>query len=106
MALQSSGQIRFSEIEAEFGPNSERSLGNYRISQNVGDMSSLPLDQGIPQGNSQILFSQFRGKRLNLVVHYSGSNSTGGKNARQKYNNNSILRLIPGKFYELLLINK
>ena len=45
MALQGSGAIKFSEIESEFGSNGERSLGSYRVSQDIGGLSSLPLDQ-------------------------------------------------------------
>ena len=48
MALQGSGQISFSQIENEFGQNGERSLGDYRTSQSVGELSNLPLDTGIP----------------------------------------------------------
>jgi len=67
MALQSSGQIKFSEIEAEFGSNGGRTLGNYRISQTVGQLTNLPLDSGIPQ-SGQIKFSDFLGKELNIIV--------------------------------------
>ena len=42
MALQSSGQISFSQIENEFGQNGERSIGDYRTSQNVGELTNLP----------------------------------------------------------------
>ena len=44
MALRSTGQLKFSEIEAEFGANGGRTLGNYRISQTVGQLTNLPLD--------------------------------------------------------------
>ena len=47
MAIKSSGNsLAFSEIEAEFGQNG-RSLGGYRLTQNVGSLSNLP-DSGIP----------------------------------------------------------
>ena len=49
MAIKGSGSsLSFSEIEAEFGANGSRSLGAYRTSQNVGSLSNLPLDPGIP----------------------------------------------------------
>ena len=43
MALQGSGQISFSQIENEFGQNGERSLGDYRTSQSVGELSNCLL---------------------------------------------------------------
>ena len=49
MSIKSSGNsLAFSEIEAEFGQNGGRSLGGYRLTQNVGSLSNLPLDSGIP----------------------------------------------------------
>ena len=78
MALSSSGSLSFSQIESEFGSNTGRKLGNYRISQTVGQLSNLPLDTGIPQTGT-IKFSDFRGKELNIVVDCF-SNSPGGSN--------------------------
>ena len=49
MAIKGSGSsLSFTEIEAEFGQNGSRSLGAYRLTQNVGSLSNLPLDSGIP----------------------------------------------------------
>ena len=49
----SSGQnISFSDIENEFGQNNGRDLGEYRVSQTVGEMDNLPLDDGIPQSGT------------------------------------------------------
>ena len=48
MSIQPSGKLKFSEIENEFGRNSKRSLGEYRIKQTVGEMENLPLDENIP----------------------------------------------------------
>ena len=56
MTLQSSGQIKFSEIAAEFGNPTSNKFGNYRVSQNIGTLTNLPLDVGIPQ-SGQIKFS-------------------------------------------------
>ena len=48
MALQGSGQISFQNIEDEFGQNGSRSIGAYRLTQNVGTINNIPLDAGIP----------------------------------------------------------
>ena len=43
MAVKASGSpLSFSEIETEFGQNSDRDLGEYRVSQTVGGLSSQP----------------------------------------------------------------
>ena len=65
MALQASGgnppqnSIKFSQIEDEFGQNSERSLGDYRMNNlNIGALTEVSLDRdgcGI-NANSNILF--------------------------------------------------
>ena len=67
MALQASGQIKYSEIIAEFGTPNNGGLGEYRLSENVGSLSNLPLDTGVPQ-SGLIQFSDFYSKRLNQVV--------------------------------------
>ena len=68
--------LSYTEIAAEFGNPTGNKLGNYRVSQSFGALSGLPLDTGIPQGNSPIKFSQFYGKRANIVVDlYSGSHN-------------------------------
>ena len=70
MAIKGSGSsLSFSEIESEFGANGSRSLGAYRLTQNVGSLSNLPLDSGIPTSGT-IKFSDFYGKQLNLVIDY------------------------------------
>lgn len=92
MTLPSSpDSISFSQIEDEFGNNAtaadpRRTLGKYRISQNVGDMSNLPLDTGIAQGNSPIKFSQFRGKRLNIILDYNRNQHVEQPSAIEGYN--------------------
>tara|TARA_Y100001937_G_scaffold75051_1_gene102063 strand:- start:69 stop:1037 length:969 start_codon:yes stop_codon:yes gene_type:complete len=91
MAIKGSGSsLSFSEIEAEFGTNSGRTLGGYRITQSVGSLSNLPLDSGIPT-SGQIKFSDFYSKRLNVVVDCH----TGGQQNRivaknDKWNNNDV----------------
>ena len=80
MTIKSSGnQLSFSEIEAEFGDNPARSLGQYRRDDPSGNfdnaspsgssLSNLPLDTGIPT-SGEIKFSQFYGKKLNMIVDY------------------------------------
>ena len=80
MTIKASGnQLAFSEIEAEFGGTPARSLGQYRRddpaftnrSFSGSSLSNLPLDDGIPALSSEeIRFSQFYGKKLNMVIDY------------------------------------
>ena len=89
MALQSSGQITFGNISNEFGLPPGKNLGGYRVSENHGSLSNLPLDNTIPQ-SGEIRFSDFYGRRLNVVVDcYSGGTETRA-NARSKYNGNQV----------------
>ena len=87
MTIKNSGsQLAFSEIEAEFGqPDNGRSLGRYRrddsefSNKNCGALTNLPLDTGIPT-SGEIKFSQFYGKKLNMVVdYYDDTGSSGGE---------------------------
>ena len=91
MAIKNSGSsLAFSEIEAEFGQNGGRSLGGYRLTQNVGSLSNLPLDTGIPT-SGQIKFSDFYGKRLNVVVDCHSGGREDRKSAKgDKWNNNAV----------------
>ena len=90
MALQGSGSISFSQIEDEFGQNGERSLGDYRTQQSVGELSNLPLDTGIPT-SGQIKFSDFYNKRLNIVVDMHSGGDEFRKSAKgDKWNNNNL----------------
>ena len=86
MAVKSSGSpLSFSEIETEFGQNSDRDLGEYRVSQTVGGLSNQPLDTGIPQSGA-IKFSDFYSKRLNVIIDFhSGSTENRPNDARTKY---------------------
>ena len=88
MAIKSSGSsLAFSEIETEFGSNSTRSLGSYRISKTIGELASMPLDTGVPQ-SGQIKFSDFYSKKLNVVVDCHTGNAETRKNAKiDKWNN-------------------
>ena len=91
MAIKGSGRsLSFSEIEAEFGANGSRSLGAYRLTQNVGSLSNLPLDSGIPTSGT-IKFSDFYSKRLNIVVDcHSGGEETRKVAKNDKWNNNQL----------------
>ena len=91
MTIKSSGSsLSFSEIETEFGANGSRSLGAYRTTQNVGELSNLPLDSGIPT-SGQIKFSDFYGKRLNVVVDMHSGSTEFRKSAKSdKWNNNQV----------------
>ena len=91
MTIKSSGSsLSFSEIEAEFGANGSRSLGSYRLTQNIGSLSNLPLDSGVPT-SGQIKFSDFYGKKLNVVVDcHSGGEETRKSAKNDKWNNNNV----------------
>ena len=88
-------QLSFGEIETEFGQNGSRSLGDYRLTQTVGNNSTLPalpLDTGIPTGpNDEIKFSDFYGKQLNIVVDcHSGGTENRIIAKNDKWNNNAV----------------
>ena len=99
MALQASGQIKYSEIIAEFGTPNNGGLGEFRISETVGTLNNLPLDSDtcgvnanadIPQ-TGQIKFSDFYNSRLNQIVDlYSIGNSTSRQNAKDRWNNGNV----------------
>ena len=87
MAIKNSASpnppLSFAEIEVEFGQNPGRSLGRYKTShpdfgnKNLGELTNLPLDTGIPTGATEaIKFSDFYGKRANIVVDLHSSGST------------------------------
>ena len=95
----SSNTLTFSQIEGEFGQNSRRSLGNYRITNNVGDLGSLGLDNSGTGGNlsatiprsGTIKFSDFHGKSLNVVVNfYSGGDEVRPHTAYDRYQSNNV----------------
>ena len=102
MALQGSGQISYSNITDEFGSPGNGGLGAFRVTETVGGLSNLGLDNNqnnpptseMPQ-SGQISFSDFYNKRLNVVVdHHSGSTQY-RQIARDRYNSNNV-RVIGG----------
>jgi len=77
--------LAFSEIEAEFGQNNDRDMGEWRVSQTIGGLIDQPLDTNIPQ-SGEIKFSDFFSKRLNVVIDYhSGSTENKPNDGKTKY---------------------
>ena len=114
MTIKSSGNpLAFSEIEAEFGADGVRRLGKYRTtdpdftneSPSGSSLSNLPLDNGIPTSGT-IKFSDFYGKKLNMIVDYYGdvanlNKQTAGANtmaATWRYQNQSSRVKVVGGF--------
>ena len=98
MTLQSSGTIKFSEIEDEFGHiagTNNRKVGSYRISQTIGGLINLPLDTGIPQPGSPISFSDFYSKRCNILVNFYTIDEN-RVDARNKYDSGDVQVVGPG----------
>ena len=94
MALPGSGQLAFSQIINEFGTPGGKNLGAFRVSENIGAMSDVRLDTGMPS-SGQIAFSDFRGKQLNVVVNfYTGGQET-RQNAKNRYDGNNV-RVVGG----------
>ena len=92
MALQASGQIKYSEITAEFGSPNTGGLGQYRLDggEDVGSLTNLPLDTGVPT-SGQIKFSDFYSKKLNHVVDlHSIGNNTSRQVAKDRWNNGNV----------------
>ena len=105
MALQAPGgspptnPIKYSQIIAEFGTPNNGGLGEFRLSENVGSLSNLPLDADtcgvnanadIPQ-SGEIKFSDFYNSRLNQVVDlYSIGNNTSRQIAKDRWNNGNV----------------
>ena len=92
MTIKSSGSsLSFTEIYNEFGLPPGKNLDAYRLNggQTVGSLTDLPLDTGIPK-SGPIKFSDFYGKKLNIVVDlYSGSPEV-RKNARSLYDADNV----------------
>ena len=91
MSTPTTGPISYkNHIKKEFGlapsfgayQNSNSNFGN----KNVGSMTNLPLDEGIPTSGS-MKFSDFLNKRLNVVVVFDQESIR--KNFRSKYNGSS-----------------
>jgi len=86
MTLPASGNsISFDQIATEFGYPTDNKFSNYRVSQDVGDLSSMPLDTGIPQ-SGQLKFSDFYSKSLNVVVNCHSTNAANGGEQEERVN--------------------
>jgi len=96
------------DIENEFGENPSRSLGSYRnthpdfSNKNCGTLTDLPLDEGIPK-SGEIKFSDFYGKKLNIVVDYyttaENRQTSGAASMAATYryvNQNSKVKIVGG----------
>jgi hypothetical protein len=96
MTLKASGPISFSDITKEFGTPPNKNLGAYRaVNENVGTLTNLPLDIGVPQ-SGPIGFGSFYSKKLNVVVDlHSIPNPSSRLIARSRYNDNFV-RVIGG----------
>ena len=105
MAIKSSGtSLSFSEIRTEFGPNvgsTGVSLGRYRNSdsnfrfKNVGSLTDLPLDEGIPK-TGQIKVSDFCTKKLNIIVDFYSGGATTRVSASNQYASNGGTKVVGG----------
>ena len=96
IGVNTGSTIQASQIRAEFGASASNngvSLGNYRLSQSVGELS-LPLDEGVPTSGA-IKMSDFSQKSLNVVVNVHSGGVEYGVNAKAKYNNNEVTVICP-----------
>ena len=108
MALQASGPIKYSEIEAEFGRSTVGStwgLGNYRMdnaSEFGGMLVPLDTDCGassnldMPTGTSPISFSNFYNSRLNIAVDYYTNNENRPDDAVTRFGDPSKRKIVGG----------
>ena len=108
MALQASGPIKYSEIEAEFGRSTVGStwgLGNYRMDNASGFGGMIvPLDTDcgassnldMPTGTSPISFSNFYNSRLNIAVDYYTANENRPVDAVTRFGDPSKRKIVGG----------
>ena len=105
MAIKASGTpLSFSEIRTEFGPNvgsTGVSLGRYRNSdsnfrfKDVGSLTDLPLDTGIPK-TGQIKVSDFYSKKLNIIVDFHSGGTTTRVSASDRYGVSGGTKVVGG----------
>ena len=98
IGVNTGSTIKASQIRNEFGnsaSNNAVSLGNYRLGEfDVGELTNLPLDEGIPRSGA-IKMSDFSQKSLNVIVKMPSS--TYHVNAKTEYNNNNITIVKPSQ---------
>ena len=105
MVLPSTGnRISLGDIEDEFGQNNKRSIGDYRKRADdklypesfTGGLSFSSLDTGIPtisnlnDTTTPIRFSQFNGKKLNMVIDFFTGGTESRKNAKTRYDADKV----------------
>ncbi len=105
MAIKASGgnppqnSLSFTEIEAEFGQNNSRSLGDYRMNNlNIGALTEVSLsrdgcgisaDSDIPVDSQTIKFSDFYSAKQNIILDFHTSNQNRVNAKNDKYNASS-----------------
>lgn len=98
--ISSPNPIRFSDISNEFGLPTGKNLGAYRRNESVGSLSGLRLDTDIPGPGEPIRFSNFYGKRLNVVVDLYSVDSVPENSTRliikNRYQSNDAVTIIGG----------
>jgi hypothetical protein len=93
MSTPTTGSISYSQIKNEFGL--APSFGAYQSSnpnfrnKDVGSLTNLPLDDGIPTSGS-MKFSDFLDKRLNVVVDFFSTGDVIRENFKTKYDGSSV----------------
>jgi hypothetical protein len=109
MTIKISGSsLSFSEIIDEFGQPPGKNLGAYRVNTTISGLSGLALDNQInssgivtalmPKPGFPIKFSDFYGKKLNIVIDCTPSigSTTRKVNARSNYTNNTGVIVVGG----------
>ncbi len=81
--------VSFSQIATEFGNTANKNLGGYRVLQSIAGRD-WNLDDGIPSSGT-IKFSDFRGKTCNVVVDYSGGETTSVGTAVDNYSSSGVV---------------
>ncbi len=91
--------LSFVEIENEFGQNSKRSLGKYRMNNlNIGDLSEVSLSRdgcgknansNIPVDNQPISFSNFYSAKQNIIIDFYTNNQNRINAKTDKYNSSN-----------------
>ena len=104
-------QISAEQIRDEFGDTDSTtnqsgkvSLGEYRVEKNFGELSEIPMDEGMPQGNNSISFDDFHGKKLNIIIDYYTSTYTNNTrdsegealNIRDRFNSGTNVHVVGG----------
>ena len=99
-SITPANSLSFLEIENEFGQNSSRSLGDYRMQNlNFGNLSNVSLSRdgcgitansSIPINNQEIKFSDFYSAKQNIIIDlFTGSAETRVNAKNDKYNASS-----------------